>query len=285
VPALALGLVLLAAGAHALWNLLAKTAEGGGSSFVWLASIFGAVILTPPAVVMVALSPPSAAALGFMAGSGVIHAVYFACLLRGYRDGDLSLVYPLARGTGPLLATAGAVLLLGERPGAVTLAGGAVVVLAILSLAAPAVRVGAPGTGWALATGLTIAVYTLWDKHAVDALDASPVVYFWATELGVALVLTPFVAGAAGGARAALATTWEVDRRSALGVALLSGFAYILVLYALRLAPVSYVAPAREVSVLFGAALGVGVLGEGDPRRRLACAAAIVAGIALLAVG
>jgi drug/metabolite transporter (DMT)-like permease len=119
----------------------------------------------------------------------------------------------------------------------------------------------------------------------VDALDASPVVYFWATELGVALVLTPFALAAAGGARGAFAATWEVDRRSALGVALLSGFAYILVLYALRLAPVSYVAPAREVSVLFGAALGAGVLGEGDPRRRLACAAAIVVGIAALALG
>ena len=76
-----------------------------------------------------------------------------------------------------------------------------------------------------------------------------------------------------------------MDRRSALGVALLSGFAYILVLYALKLAPVSYVAPARESSVLIGAALGVGVLGEGDRRRRLGCAAAIVVGIAALALG
>ncbi len=101
----------------------------------------------------------------------------------------------------------------------------------------------------------------------------------------MALVLTPFVAIPAGGARPAFASTWAVDRRSALGVALLSGFAYILVLYALRLAPVSYVAPAREVSVLFGAALGVGVLGEADPERRLVCAAAIVVGIAALAVG
>ena len=104
-----------------------------------------------------------------MAGSGVIHAVYFAFLQRGYRDGDLSLVYPLARGTGPLLATIAAILLLGERPGAVALAGGALVVAAILSLAAPAVRARAPGSGWALATGVTIAAYTLWDKHAVGS--------------------------------------------------------------------------------------------------------------------
>ena len=72
---------------------------------------------------------------------------------------------------------------------------------------------------------------------------------------------------------------------AALGVALLSGFAYILVLYALTLAAVSYVAPAREISVLVGTALGVGVLGEGDPRRRLVCAAAMVVGILALAAG
>jgi drug/metabolite transporter (DMT)-like permease len=285
VSAAALGLVLLAASAHALWNLVAKTAPGGGTAFVWLASILGACVLAPPALVLVATSPPSMAAIGFMAGSGVLHAVYFASLQRGYRDGDLSLVYPLARGTGPLLATIAAIALLGERPGVVALAGGAVVVAAILWLAAPALRGGAPGAGWALATGVTIAAYTLWDKHAVDGLDASPVVYFWATEVGIALILAPFVARAAGGTRAALLATWRVDRRSALAVALLSGFAYILVLYALRLAPVSYVAPAREASVLVGAALGVGVLREGDRRRRLGCAAAIVVGIAALALG
>ena len=281
----ALALVLLAAGAHALWNRVAKTAPGGGTAFVWLASVFGAIILTAPALAFAIASPPSTAAVAFMAGSGVLHAVYFGFLQRGYRDGDLSLVYPLARGTGPLLATIAAILLLGERPGPVALAGGAVVVAAILSLAAPAVRAGAPGSGWALATGVTIATYTLWDKHAVGELDASPIVYFWATELGIALVLAPIALRGAGGPRAAALRSWRVDRRSALAVALLSGFAYILVLYALRLAPVSYVAPARESSVLIGAALGVGVLGEGDRRRRLGCAAAIVAGIAALALG
>ena len=138
-------------------------------------------------------------------------------------------------------------MLLGERPGGVALAGGAVVVLAILWLAAPAVRAGAPGTGWALATGVTIAVYTLWDKHAVDGLDASPVVYFWATEMGVALVLAA-VRGGSGGWRACgvpVHLAGGPPLRARRGAAL--GFAYILVLYALQLAPVSYVAPAREV--------------------------------------
>ena len=143
MPAAALALVLLAAGAHAAWNLLAKTAPGGGVAFVWLASVLERRCSTIRALVLVATDSPRAAALWFMAGSGVIHAAYFACLQRGYRDGDLSLVYPVARGSGPVLATIGAVVLLGERPSALTLVGGAVVVLAILSLAAPAVRAGA----------------------------------------------------------------------------------------------------------------------------------------------
>jgi drug/metabolite transporter (DMT)-like permease len=285
VSAGALALVLVAALAHALWNLVAKTAPGGGTSFVWLASILGAALLAPLAVPLAITSPPALAAVAFMAGSGALHAGYFACLLRGYRDGDLSLVYPLARGTGPVLATVAAIVVLGERPGPAALAGGAVVVAAIFWLAAPAVRARAPGTSWALATGVTIAAYTVWDKHAVDGLDASPIVFLWATEVVIVILLTPFVVRAAGGARPALSGSWRVDRRSALATALLSVPAYLLVLYALQLAPVSYVAPARESSVLIAAALGAGVLGEGDVRRRLTCAAAIVVGIVALAIG
>ena len=180
-----------------------------------------------------------------------------------------------------MLATAGAVVVLAERPSALALAGGAVVVGAILWLGRPrgprrraGNRLGAPHRP---------------DHRGLHALgqarggrlDASPVVYFWATEIGVALALSPFVLSRPDVARRA----WRVDRRPALGVALLSGFAYILVLYALTLAAVSYVAPAREISVLVGTALGVGVLREGDPRRRLACAAAIVVGILALPAG
>lgn len=276
----ALALVLLAAGAHAAWNLLAKTTPGGGLAFVWLAAAFGAAVLAVPALVLAATDPPGAGDVAFMAGSGVLHAVYFGCLQRGYRDGDLSLVYPLARGTGPVLATAAAVIVLGERPGLLALAGGAIVVGAILGLALPSLRAHAPGAGWALLTGLTIGAYTLYDKHAVDGLGLSPVLYYWASVAGIFLVLSPWVRRTAGAAAA-----WSAERRQALGVALLSAFAYVLVLYALTIAPVSYVAPARESSVLVAAGLGVGVLGEGHGRRRLICAAAIVAGIAALALG
>jgi drug/metabolite transporter (DMT)-like permease len=285
VPTLALALVLVAAGAHAGWNMLAKTASGG-ATFVWLFTVAAMVLYLPALVVALALDPGpvDAAGIGFMVGSGALHAAYFVALQRGYREGDLSLVYPLARGTGPLLSTAAAIAILGEHPSALALAGGAIIVAAVLSLALRGhARAGGAGraVGFALLTGVAIAGYTLWDKQAVGPHGLSPVVYYWGTNLAEGLMLTPFVLHRG----AELRRTWAAHRRQALGVAVLSPLAYILVLFALARAPVSYVAPARELSILAGAVLGTTVLSEGDTRRRLTAAAAICAGIAALALG
>src|SRR5918992_6257053 len=116
----ALVLVLAAATFHATWNLLAKRVGEGGAVFVWLFGFLAALIYAPLAVVVVSLERPNFGpeVLVFMFGSGLLHLGYFVLLQRGYAVGDLSLVYPLARGTGPLLATAAAIVLFGERPGA-----------------------------------------------------------------------------------------------------------------------------------------------------------------------
>jgi uncharacterized membrane protein len=244
------------------------------------------VLLTPLGVVALTRSGDELdqAALVFVVGAGALHAVYFLSLQRGYREGDLSLVYPLARGIGPLLATVFAISVLGERPTLVALAGGAIIVAAVLSLTGGS-RLRRPGADSAVLyaglTGVLIAAYTLWDKHAVDALGISPILYFWGAEVCRAALLTPLVARRRGAATA----TWREDGRRALAVGAMSSFAYILVLYALAVAPVSYVAPAREVSILIAAALGAGMLAEGDARRRLLCAGAIVIGVAALAIG
>jgi drug/metabolite transporter (DMT)-like permease len=285
VPTAALVLVLLAAGAHAGWNVLAKTASGG-ATFVWLFTVAAVVIYLPVLAVAVAIDPGplDAAGIGFMVGSGALHALYFVALQRGYREGDLSLVYPLARGTGPLLSTLAAIAIFAERPSALALAGGAIIVAAVLSLALRGhARVGGArrAVGFALLTGVTIAAYTLWDKQAVGPHGLSPVVYYWGTTLAEALLLTPFVLHRGPELR----RTWQAHRPQALGVAVLSPLAYILVLFALARAPVSYVAPARELSILVGAVLGTTVLSEGDTRRWVAAAAAICAGIAALALG
>jgi len=293
VPTAALVLVLVAAGAHAGWNVLAKTASGG-ATFVWLFSSVAVVLWLPAALVAIAVAPGSLGleGVGFMAGSGALHALYFVLLQRGYREGDLSLVYPLARGTGPLLSTLAALVIFSERPSALALLGGAIIVGAVLSLAGagdPASSPRTPGrdggrgraVGFALATGVAIASYTLWDKQAVGPLGLSPVVYYWGTNVAETALLTPFVAHR----RAEVRRTWHAYRRQVLGVALLSPLAYILVLFALAHAPVSYVAPARELSILVGAVAGITVLDEGHPRRRMLAAAAIFAGIVALAVG
>jgi drug/metabolite transporter (DMT)-like permease len=283
---LVLTLVLLAAGAHASWNFASKGARGG-AGFVWLSAVVATVLYLPLLAVALAVAPGRLgwAALGLMAGSGALHAVYFVSLQKGYAVGDLSLVYPLARGTGPLLSTIGAIVLLGERPSLLALAGAGLIVAAVLSLAlAPRARAAAHSSraiGFALVTGTAIASYTLWDKHAVGAAALSPIVYYWGTNAANTALLTPYVLHR----RAGLRLAWETSRGRAAIVGLLSPLAYVLVLYALARAPVSYVAPAREVSILIATALGATVLAEGDAVRRIALAGAIVAGVAALAAG
>lgn len=281
-----LGLCVLAALAHAAWNLLAKGAQGG-QGFVWLYTVLASVLYLPALVValIVAPGPLGVAAFVFMAGSGALHTLYASLLQRGYRTGDLSLVYPLARGTGPLISTLAAIAIFGERPSALALAGAGLIVLAVLALARPSPGM-APGTHreaavLAVLTGVAIAGYTLWDKRAVDALALSPLVYYWGTNTANALLLTVLIRRRRGSVRLA----WGTSRSAALGVALLSPLAYILILYALSRAPVSAVAPARELSILIGTMLGATVLAEGDAARRAVASAAIVAGIVALALG
>jgi drug/metabolite transporter (DMT)-like permease len=281
LPTFALLLVLAAAFAHAAWNLFAKTAEGG-TVFVWLAAVAGVVLYLPPLVVALVVAPGTlgATALGFIVVSGALHSLYFVLLQRGYRDGDLSLVYPLARGTGPLLSTAAAIAFFAERPSPLALAGAALIIAAVFSLVGGQ-RGGSGAVVFGLLTGVSIAAYTLWDKQAVDANSLSPIVYFWGIGLTDALLLTPWALSH----RDRIAHSWRTSRRQVLGVGAFSPLAYILVLYALARAPVSYVAPAREVSILIATALGTTVLAEGDVTRRLVAAGGIVLGIAALAIG
>ncbi len=272
-----LALVLLAACAHAAWNFLAKGAQGG-AAFVWLTTVASAVLYAPVLLGGIDLDP---AAIVLMVGSGVLHAVYFVLLQRGYATGDLSLVYPLARGTGPLLSTVAAIALLGERPSPLAIAGAAVIVGAVFSLAARPQGDARAAIVFAVLTGVAIAGYTLWDKQAVDGHDLDPLTYYWGTNLANLLCITPWILWH----RDRVALAWTTSRWRAAAVGLLSPTAYVLVLYALVHAPVSYVAPARETSILLATGLGVTVLGEGDARRRAMAAGAILVGITLLALG
>jgi drug/metabolite transporter (DMT)-like permease len=283
---LALALILAAAFIHATWNLLNKRASGH-ATFTWVVAVLSAGFYTPVALFVIFYwhAELSIVAVGFMAGSAALHTAYFVLLNEGYRAGDLSLVYPLARGTGPLLSSMGAIILLGERPSALALAGGLLIVVGVLVLT------GKPGAwrgsesqkaiGYALLTGIFIAAYTLWDKQAVSTYAVAPILLDWGSNLGRSLLLTPFALRHWQSAR----NEWQTHRFEAVAIALLIPLSYILVLTAMQFTPVSYVAPAREISILIGTAMGTRLLAEGNVRRRLVAACAMVLGVVALAVG
>jgi drug/metabolite transporter (DMT)-like permease len=286
VSLLALALILTSAIAHATWNLYAKRA-GGGATFVWLFDVLAMLIYAPFTLVVV-LGGDTAfgwIALGFIAGSAALHLAYFLLLQQGYRIGDLSLVYPLARGTGPMLATVAAILLFGERPTPLALTGAVLIVGGVFVLTGGAGGWGGKqarkAVGFALLTGVVIASYTLWDKRAVSVLVIPPLVLNWALGVVRCALLTPVVLRHPAKVRA----EWQAHRREALVVAVLSPLAYILVLTALVFTPVSYVAPAREIGILIGVIFGARLLAEGHARRRLLAAGAMVLGIVALALG
>ena len=225
--------------------------------------------------------------LALMLGSGLVHTAYFLMLDRAYRSGgDLSVVYPLARATGPLLTILVAVAALGERPSAIALAG------AVLIGASALILTGNPlkwkrsdarhAIGFALATGCTIAVYTLWDKQSVARFLVVPLVYDWGCNFFRCLVLVPVTHRRAPGA---IARAWREQRAAAIAIGILSPLSYILVLTAMVFTPVSLVAPAREVSILFAALMGAHLLREGDVMRRAAAAVGMVLGVSGLALG
>jgi drug/metabolite transporter (DMT)-like permease len=283
---LALTLVLSSAVIHATWNLLAKRV-GGTTTFVWLFDTVSLVLYAPLAFALVALHglPVSGLGLVLVVTSAALHAAYFLLLSRGYRAGDLSLVYPLARGTGPLLAIVAAIIFLGERPGPVALAGALGIIVGAVVLTGDPRRLLGGVTGaaatYALLTGACIAAYTLVDKEAVSVARLLPLVYYWSVNLGSWLILTP----QALARRREVVEAWTKWRWEAVGIGVLSPLAYILVLTALSFSPVSYVAPAREIGILFGTIMGARWLAEGDTRRRLLGAGVMVVGIILLSIG
>jgi len=286
VTAWALTLILAAAFIHATWNFLAKRASGH-ATFTWLFAVLSALFYAPVAAALILFYSASIGwvEIGFMAGSAALHTAYFVLLNQGYRSGDLSLVYPLARGTGPLLSSIAAILFLGERPSVVGLAGALLIIGGVVVLTSNPEQLRRAGAHlavqYALVTGAFIAAYTLWDKQAVSRFAMSPILLDWGANLGRALLLTPFALSHWNETR----VEWQTHRREAAGVALLAPLSYILVLTALAFTPVTYVAPAREISILIGTAMGTRWLAEGDVHRRLLGAGAMVAGVIGLAVG
>jgi drug/metabolite transporter (DMT)-like permease len=288
VTAIALVLVLAAATLHASWNVIAKQADDT-LAFFWCSTAVSAALFLPLGLGLARSQPLPAAGLLILALSCCLEAVYFWSLAQAYRHGDLSLVYPIARGSAPLLVPVMALVLLGERLsltaglGIVAVVFGALLIqLSSLSRAAlPGLfaRARQPGTVFALLTGAIIALYSTLDKRGVTLIP--PMVYVSLLFPGVCLALLPLVASRAD----QLVNQWRRQWAAVLTVGLLAPIAYGLVLVALSLAPVSSVAAAREVSVVIAAILGARVLREPYGRPRLLGSAVIAGGLALLVAG
>jgi drug/metabolite transporter (DMT)-like permease len=224
--------------------------------------------------------------------SALIHVGYFIVLLRGYRKADLTVVYPLARGSGPLLSSMVAIVFLGEQISALGLVGILGVVCGVFLIA------GGPGlwkaahdpqqqarvrTGifYGASTGLFIASYTVIDGYAVKVALMSPILVDYVGNLLRLVFLLPTLLRE----RPVVAQMWRKQRRYALIVGIFSPVSYVLVLYAMQVAPLSHVAPAREVSMLFAALLGGHLLGEKDRGPRILGAALIAMGVMALGLG
>lgn len=278
-------LVLSSALIHAVWNLLVKQI-GGGAIVVWMFTALSSVVLVPVAVIWSVVGQGGLSAWGafFVFGTSVIHLGYFLALQRGYQTGDLSLVYPIARGIGPTLATAGAVVLLGERPTWLAVLGLGLVIVAVVLLTTGN-RGGSRGhtvsaVYYGVLTGLLIGTYTIWDKVAVSRLAVSPVVLEAFAGMGIAIMLSPM----ARRRWVEVQEVWQRHRFAVVGVAVLAPLSYILILTAMSFTPLSYIAPAREISILFAAVLGTRFLGEGHAARRILAACSMVLGVVLLAL-
>ena len=288
MTALALGLVLFSAFVHASWNFLLKK-SGGGAGLITAASAASLVVYAPLVAILVwfrgyAFQPMH---LVLMLGSGTIHTAYFLLLDRAYRSGgDLSIVYPLARATGPLISILVAIVALGEHPGPLAIAGAGLIGASALVLT------GNPfawhrgearhAVGFALLTGCTIASYTIWDKASVAAWLVPPLLYDWGCNVFRVAVLLPWTRMRSPGT---IGRAWRERRKTVLAIAVMSPLSYILVLTAMVFTPVSLVAPAREVSILFAALMGAHLLREGDLARRAIAAAGMALGVAGLALG
>ncbi len=281
---IAVSLILVSAVVHATWNLVAKQLTGGGET-VWLFTAVATGFYAPLAAVTVVVTGyrPNGIDVIFLIGTGILHAVYFVMLRRSYTAGDLSLVYPLARGSGPIVAMVIAIALIGERPTPLTITGAVVVCLGTVLLATPVRDRDGHQAGLLLGliTGAVIGCYTAWDGYAVGPLAIPALLYAWAGDAGRLVLLTPI----AYHRRARLGAILERHWRAIIAVAVLSTASYVMVLTAMSIAPISSIAPAREISIVIAALLGTILLGERAGRRRLLSAIVITAGVGLVALG
>jgi drug/metabolite transporter (DMT)-like permease len=290
MTAAAFALILVSAVMHAAWNFLLK--RGGNKiAFFWAMNVVGGVFVVIPAIIAAAVDGFQLWWLAFGLGTISLHGIYAFSLTKSYETGDLSSVYPISRGMGPAFVPIFAVILLDEHVSVLAACGIALVVVGIYAthidtrflrdLSHPVRMLTSPDTRIAFFTGAVIAGYTLWDKNSLNE-GVNPITLNGFSMAGNLLSMTPLAFLLVP--REVVRGEWRARWRSIVAAGVLAPLGYTLVLIALTTSRVAYIAPAREVGIVLGTAMGVLILGEGYGLTRIWGAALIVAGCIVLGV-
>ena len=283
---LALGIVLVAAFLHAGWNYLSKKSKRK-IVFTWWFLLIGIILYFPMFLYFWPRANISHMGWIFIAATGVLHALYFWFMGGAYERGDLSLVYPLSRGSGPLFVPFLAVVLIHEKLSLPGIIGIALIIFGIYvlhlksfsgqSFFAPFKALGRGASLWALCTGGTIAAYSLVDKVGVSIVY--PPVYIYLMLFITWILLSPYVLAKE---RIRLKAEWRINKGAILASGFLVLFTYMMILFAFRMSNVSYVVAVREVSIVFSTIYGIAWLGEKNARQKLVGSVFISFGVILI---
>jgi len=279
MDAVAIGLVLAAAVMHAVWNAVVKV---DADRLMTMATVIATTGLMAPALLLLGPSP-EVEAWPYIVVSALLNNAYFLFLIEAYRFGDLSQVYPLARGSAPLLVAGGAAWVVGEHLDAAGLAGVVIISGGIISLiwgthfrSAEQRR----SVAFALLTGLMIATYTVIDGIGVR-LSGNPAAYIgWLFILNPVPIVIIALARRRGQALVFLKTNW---RPAAWGGVFNLG-AYGLSIWALTIGSMAHVSALRETSVIIAALIGTRLLREPLGLRRVLAAMVVACGVVLIAL-
>jgi uncharacterized membrane protein len=274
---MAFALIVISAFVHVIPHAAIKGADDR-NTFVWWMLLGNAVLYSPLLLIQV---PRTRVAWGIILVSGVIEAVYLFAISRAYSLGNLSVVYPIARGSAPLFLLVASIVFLAERPTAYGIAGILLIAVGIYAALGGGLPSGAT-LRWSLLSGLMTATYTTVDKIGIQFVQ--PLVYIYLVLVVTAVIYTPIVLMGKENDAGRIAGATQ-KRLRVVVAAIMMPLAYALVLTAMRLGmPASYAGSLREMSVIVASAVGIAFFGETMTPARIAGACSIAAGIALIAL-
>jgi len=286
MTAIALCLVIVSSLLHAIWNLIAKKVSGG-LHFAWILWFFSTLLLTPFAIwdfsqgyFNIGIFP-----VAIICVSSLLHAGYFLMLQKSYKYGDLSIVYPVTRGLGPLISVVLAIVILHEKPTIIAISGTLIITIGIFLLAGKIKmfkgREARISFLYSLVTSIFIGGYLITDKYAVGSAMISPILFNWSYELGRTVILLPLAFKSLN----KISSEIKIHLKEIVFMAFLGTLSYLLILFAFQHSPLSYIAPARTLGIVFGTIIGGLLLQEEEMFKRLFASCVIVTGLVFLHIG